>query len=81
MADQPTIDRVRVHEVADDLRGTTHNLHDYATEAEQNDAGFLAALDDEVFECSQCGWWCDVGEHGKEDGACDECSPEDDDDG
>lgn len=53
-------------QVADDLRGTCRTLaevlewHD-AVHIEDN-ADFCSGIDDLVFCCSECGWWCETSE-------------------
>lgn len=37
-------------------------------------------LDNEIFECTECGWWCEVSqstESADGENVCDECNPED----
>jgi len=41
---------------------------------EQND--LLDTLDEEMFECEQCGWWCSRDEEGEEPNTCIDCTPE-----
>jgi hypothetical protein len=68
-----SISQSRVNDVADDLRGTTKNLEDFATDEECEDLRFLHALDDLICLCDICGWWCDKDEEGSIDGECAEC--------
>lgn len=76
----------RADEVAAELQGTCKSLHDVATEAEQEDIEFLQDLDDKVFLCEICGWWCELCElsnasiEGQHQLTCDECEPDDADD-
>lgn len=51
-------------EAAERLAGTCGSVADLGPEFEaaQNDMEFCAELDSLVFECSCCGWWCEIGE-------------------
>lgn len=51
--------RARVNEVAANLQGTCKDLNDEATEAERENTEFLVALDEQVINCTGCGWWCE----------------------
>jgi hypothetical protein len=44
----------------------------------ENDSEFCAALDQHIFVCDGCGWWCGRDEESSEDGYCDGCVHEDD---
>ncbi len=68
-------DMVRVHAVADDLRGSARNLSDFATPEECRDTDFLLALDELVLECECCGWWVDADEC-DDDQHCEDCQRE-----
>jgi len=66
----------RAQQVANEIWGTPDSLHSHATEREINDPDFCAELDRLVFECVECGWWCndDDGRHDRDDGfCCDDC--------
>lgn len=49
---------------AERLQGSAQSLANLGPEFEalQNDSVFCAELDQLVFECECCGWWCDAGE-------------------
>lgn len=66
----------RVHEVAAYLEGSAQSLDDVATEAERADTKFLLSLDEQVFCCDCCGWWCNTDERGEEGDICIECEEE-----
>lgn len=58
-------------ELVDDLRGTCKSLDiELYTVDERNE------LDDEIFCCEECGWWCDVDELNERDGnqLCNDCN-------
>lgn len=42
----------------DELLGTCNsiNMEDWTLEE-------LEMLDDQIFECGQCGWWCEIGDN------------------
>ena len=65
-------------EVIDYLQGTCHSL-DYGLcmcgkEFDDITAAEWSLLEDEIFQCEECSWWCPLGEAA--DGyetVCDEC--------
>jgi hypothetical protein len=63
------------------LLGTCKSLHDLGQEFEaaQHYQPFTERLDDLVFECTVCNWWCGHDEHNENESdqfVCDECDPE-----
>jgi hypothetical protein len=56
MATQKRIDAIISH-----LQGTCNTLNSALTEKEQTDIELLNAIDDAIFECDTCGWWCEMG--------------------
>ena len=72
----------RAHEIADHLIGTCQSIHGEVTDEEQDDTVLMSELDELVFECEGCGWWCSTDELNN-DGPrqlCDECNSEDHED-
>jgi hypothetical protein len=71
------IDPVQMAQAAaEQLTGTCQSISDLGEEFEnlENDAKFCARLDELIFCCSKCDWWCDQSEMSeKEDWVCDEC--------
>lgn len=68
------------NEIIEALRGSCKtlgeilNTHD--REDLENDMNFLDYLDQEIFNCANCGWWCEISEEsGIEDGEliCNDC--------
>lgn len=59
--------------VAQSLEGTCDALEQYATPAECNDGAFLSDVDELVFCCDLCGWWCEASERGEEGDVCLDC--------
>ena len=39
-------------------------------------------IDNEIFECAECGWWCEQCQSTDKDGepVCDDCNPENEED-
>lgn len=72
------------------LLGTCNSLHSYIDsldEAEEtffyeNETVILEYLDNLIFECDCCGWWCGLDEAVETDTGpvCDQCKPEELDD-
>lgn len=72
------------HEIAETLQGTPMSLGNALEQIGrgelENNIEFCTALDQLVFLCEGCGWWCEMSEVSTvDDGFCDECSPTDDD--
>ena len=43
----------------------------------EDDKNFTSALDEEVFECTACNWWCETSEMNDDDDGqpvCDDCA-------
>jgi hypothetical protein len=62
------------------LLGTCKTLVELGPEFEaaSHYAAFAERLDEQLFECSQCGWWCGHDEHHEDEAdefVCDECEP------
>jgi len=52
----------------EDLKGTCNHLDlDDFTVVE------LQLLDEEIFECEQCGWWCELNEMSEDAMVCTDC--------
>lgn len=63
----------RAMEVVDELRGTCKSLHDVMDCEEQEDQRILQTIDDNLFCCNTCEWWCGFDEESNEEGVCDDC--------
>lgn len=63
----------RPEEVAAALLGTCRTLEEFASEDEINDLQFCRELDDLVFCCDECGWWCGTEEANDLGFVCDDC--------
>lgn len=67
--------RAKAQEAIDHLRGTCEPLYQNFEEY-QDEQLFCDLLDDAIFECTCCGWWCEQpAEDNPETGEwiCDEC--------
>lgn len=73
------VNQARVDEVVNYLQGSCQDMDDVATEEERNDPEFCRAVDDHIFCCDTCGWWCEIGEQSEaeDDQICDDCFNED----
>lgn len=62
-------------QAAEQLQGTCKSIHDLGEEFEeaQNDKIFCERLDDLVFECEVCNWWCELSEMSDIEMTCDDC--------
>jgi len=73
-----------IHKVIEGLQGTTDSISDHLPEG--MDEGDLTsndydAIDNEIFLCAECGWWCEISEAAESDDGgemCRDCRPEDD---
>ena len=68
------------NKIAADLEGSTRHLDDvladHKAESLEDDMRFLSWLDDQMFSCANCGWWCpidEVNEWNGTDWVCDDC--------
>lgn len=71
------------NELIDDLRGTCQTidsaLDKMLVPMTEDDLtpGDHAAIDDQIFECESCGWWCEQGEQAEgHDDTCSDCATE-----
>lgn len=69
----------RQQEVVEQLRGTCLDLNTVLSDEEQNDDQMLSAVDDALFCCSRCSWWCDWDElkeglEGDDEPVCEDCA-------
>lgn len=60
--------------IIDSLRGSCDSLNSVADDGDAllNDLRFCAYLDQHIFTCSVCGWWCDMDEESSDDYDLDE---------
>lgn len=71
-----TSPRLRGEAAAEELEGTCQSLYDVVSEEDMDDPDFLGALDDLVFLCACCGWWCETSELVEDqdgEGVCIDC--------
>lgn len=74
-----------IHKVIEGLQGTTDSISDHlpdGMEEEDLTSDDYNAIDNEIFLCAECGWWCEISEASESDGGeevCLDCRvPEDD---
>lgn len=68
--------RERIDEIIDSLRGTCRSLIDFLEDQEdEDDTALLEAIDQDLFCCDQCNWWCEQSEahEGTSGDVCDDC--------
>ena len=61
-----------VNELIASLRGTCKSIYDFHDEHDLSLEEFQM-IDDEIFNCDVCGWWCEISEMGDEQSVCDDC--------
>lgn len=82
-----TLIDAQIKEVVESLRGTTGSLEETINEVLGIEiesvidihTESLAAIDEEVFLCEKCGWWCGTDERSPDENdvdICDECAGE-----
>lgn len=71
--------------IVNDLRGTPGNLDmeiqgrlGNGIGTEDLDTESLDIIDEHIFNCEVCGWWCDNDEMSHDQGICEECFEPDD---
>jgi hypothetical protein len=71
-----------INDIVDDLRGSSTGLHSmlesHDAEWLEDDDELLTAIDDSIFLCSMCDWWCEMSEmseHPDHDYECTDCAP------
>lgn len=71
-----------VQDLIDYMRGTAASINAQAEERgiDMLDDAVTSAVDEAIFECTDCGWWCDISEEVSEfvedasDLLCDQCA-------
>lgn len=66
-------------EIAEELRGTAESLEAVCEHFEMaeavNDESFCSEIDQLVFCCDTCGWWCEQSEMSEdEEWVCEDCA-------
>ena len=51
-----------------------HALRGMGIELSSDDRLFCELLDEMIFRCEVCGWWCDRDEESEKEMVCDECA-------
>lgn len=81
MSDDKELDRWNF--IIDQIRGTCDSIEQvlYTHDAEdlQDHLPFFQELDQQIFRCECCGWWCEISEMSDSGNwACEGCEPEED---
>ena len=76
-ADSANAERLaKLAEVIEYLRGSCRSVAEaefaFDMEGLEDATDFCQALDDELFMCEGCGWWCERSEE-REQGKCEDC--------
>ena len=74
------------NKIIEHLNGSCESLYQtleyYKAEALEDDLDFLGYLDDQIFNCTCCGWWFPISEvttdETQDELACNSCYPEED---
>ena len=80
------VERKVLQDIVEDLKGQcSHDLEHFLEVRELSSDDLTkedeAYIDDNVFLCEVCGWWCGSDEmSGNGDMTCDECTSDEDDD-
>ena len=74
-----------IAELIADLQGTCKSISDFLPEGMNQDdltQNDLSEIDQEIFLCDGCGWWCEVSESNDRGGenVCDDCKDEENED-
>lgn len=76
-----TLTKERLDEIVDHLKGSCLTIYAELEDDEDEDV-VQEHLDQFIFECEGCGWWCEIDElHNDTDAQlCDDCYDKDDED-
>lgn len=84
----PVLSAKEIEEICESLTGTTQSLEEVVNHVTQGrvesldavDVKTLAEIDEKVFCCEGCGWWCSTDELHNEDDQqlCDDCEEDND---
>ncbi len=71
----------KIDELVDHLQGTTDTLgcgcETIGVDEDDLSSENLEQIDNAIFNCSACGWWCDISENvGEDDMICADCEDE-----
>lgn len=76
-----------IHKIIDSLQGTCNTIQsaidDYYPGMDENDltSSDHDAIDNTIFLCATCGWWCETGEANESEGGedvCNDCKEDED---
>ena len=68
-----------INDIIQSLLGTCKTAHEicktHDIDVEELTEEDWKQIDNEIFLCESCGWWCEIGEQ-QEDGNCEDCQDE-----
>lgn len=77
----------RIDKIIEDLKGTCNSIDgvcaDHGCDFTDLTSKELDQLDNEIFECFVCGWWCEMSEEcgvNSGENTCSDCCEDEDDD-
>ena len=66
------------HCIIDELQGTCKTIEEicdyYEVDPDEFLDKFASELDEQIFNCDRCGWWCEVGDYGNSEDGMSICS-------
>lgn len=70
----------QINVIIEDLTGTCHSRGDTIEELtgyalDEIDPESLLEIDHWIFQCEECGWWCELSEMSDVDEICQACGP------
>lgn len=67
----------RIEQIIEDLKGTCDSLDgvcgNYDIDSMDLSIDELEQLDQEIFNCETCGWWCETSEMSEDENVCEDC--------
>lgn len=68
----------RMQEIVDNLNGTCSSILNVLNEGEEETKELNDYIDQRIFECETCGWWCELSEMSEsEEWSCTDCCLDD----
>lgn len=65
---------IDIDALIDSLKGTCGSIGDYVEDENELTATDYQRIDNEIFCCETCGWWCENSEMSDTDMVCVDCS-------
>lgn len=63
----------RMDEIVNQLQGTGKSIEEVLNEGEEQTIELNDYIDQRIFCCKQCDWWCEQSEMSNEDWICEDC--------